>query len=59
MEHVENPELPSLNLEKAIKSTHDYIEELEELRSEGLTEKQAKTLIKFTQELTSSNETET
>jgi len=58
MEHVENPELPLLNLEKAIKATHDYIKELEELKSEGLTEKQAATLIKFTQELISPTETE-
>jgi hypothetical protein len=58
MQHIENPELPALNLEKAIKVTHDYMTELEELKSEGLTEKQATTLIKFTKELISPTETE-
>jgi len=59
MEHIENPVLPVLNLEKAIKATHDYIKEIEELKSEGLTDKQAETLTKFTQELISPKKTET
>ena len=59
MEPIETPELPVLNVEKAIKSLQDYINELEEQKSEELTDKQVKALSKFVQGLVSETETET
>jgi len=58
VEPSEIPELPVLNIEKASKALQHYTKELEELKSEGLTDRQAKALIKFTQELISPMETE-
>jgi polyhydroxyalkanoate synthesis regulator phasin len=51
-------EIPALNVEKATKVVQEHMKELEELKSEELTDKQTKALIKFTQELTSQTETE-
>jgi len=59
VEPSEIPELPVLNIEKALKALQNYTKELEELKNDGLTDKQAKTLIKFTQELIPTVETET
>jgi len=59
VEPCEVPELPALNIEKALKALQNYTKELEELKNEGLTDKQSKTLIKFTQEFIPTVETET
>jgi len=59
VEPCEIPELPVLNIEKALKALQNYTKELEELKSDGLTDKQAKVLIKFTHELIPTVETET
>jgi len=56
---MEPIEIPMLNVEKAVKALQDYIKELEELKSEELTDKQAKALIRFAEGLISSNESET
>jgi hypothetical protein len=58
MEPVKSQELPMLDIEKAIKATRDHAKELDELKNEGLTTKQAEALIKFTQELISPSEGE-
>jgi hypothetical protein len=58
VKEMEYPELPALDIEKATKALQDYKKELEEMKCEGLTDKQAGALIKFTQELIPSNETE-
>jgi hypothetical protein len=58
MKHPEIQELPVLEIDKAIKATQDYVHELEEMKSTGLTNKQAERLIRFTQELTSATENE-
>jgi hypothetical protein len=51
-------EIPALDVEKAIKAIQEHKKELEELKSEELTDKQAKALIKFTHELVPQTETE-
>jgi len=52
-------EMPALDIGKAIKAIQEHKKEFEELKSEELTDKQAKALIKFTQELIPPTETET
>ena len=52
-------EIPTLNVEKAIKAIQDCKKELEELKNEQLTDKQAKALIKFLGGLIPPNESET
>jgi len=59
MEPIEIDRIPVLNIEKAIKAVQNYIQELEDQKTEGLTDKQAQALNKFTQELLSQNEAET
>ena len=52
------PELPILCGEEAKNALHEYIRELEEQKSEELTEKQSKVLIKLSHELISTVETQ-
>jgi len=59
MEPSEIEEIPALNIEKAIKAVQNYIKELEDQKTEGLTDKQTQALNKFTQESLSQNEAET
>jgi len=59
MEPIEIDGIPALNVEKAIKAVQNYIQELEDQKTEGLTDKQAQALNKFTKEILSQNETET
>ena len=56
---MENPELPMFDVEKAMKALQDYTKELEDMKCEGLTQKQAKALVTFEEELISPNESET
>jgi hypothetical protein len=58
MKHIEIPKVPALNLEKAIKATDDYLKELEQMKDEGLTDKQATALVKLTEELIPPTETD-
>lgn len=58
MERSEIYELPVLDIDKAIKATQDYVRELEEMKSVGLTDKQAERLTRFTQELSSATDNE-
>ena len=58
MKRQEIYELPMLDIDKAIKASQDYIKELEELKQEGLTNKQAERLCKFAQELIPSPDSE-
>lgn len=58
MERPEIYELPVLDIDKAIKATQDYVRELEEMKSVGLTDKQAERLTRFTQELSSATDNE-
>jgi hypothetical protein len=58
MEPPKIDELPMLDIEKAMKVAQDYVAELEELKCEGLTEKQTTALAKFTQEIISGIESE-
>ena len=58
MKRPEINELPMLNIEKAIKATQDYARELDELKHEGLSNKQAERLVAFTQELISVSDSE-
>lgn len=61
VEEVKRPEiheLAVLDIDKAIKATQDYVSELKEMKSMGLTNKQAEELIRFTQELTSATDSE-
>ena len=51
VKEMENPEFPSFNIEKAMKALQEYKEETEEMRCEGLTDKQASALINLTKEL--------
>ena len=59
MQLIDIPEFPRLRGEKAIEALYDFVDELEKQRSEELTDKQTKALIKFAEELISSIETET
>ena len=59
MQYVEIPELPTLRGEEAIRALYEYIRELEEQKSEELTEKQTKALIKLAQGLIPIIEAET
>jgi len=59
MEFLEIPEFPILHGEEAINAINDFIKELEEQKSRKLTEKQAKTLIKFAKGLITAIEAET
>jgi hypothetical protein len=59
MESTEVDKLPELDVEKAMKAVQNYKQELENLKTEGLTDKQAQALAKFTQEILSPNEAET
>jgi chromatin remodeling complex protein RSC6 len=59
MQYIEVPELPTLRGEEAIKALYEYIRELEEQKSEELTKKQTKALIKLAQGLISAIEKET
>ena len=56
---MENPELPMFDVEKAMKALQDYTKELNDVKCEGLTQKQAKALITFEEELISTIESET
>jgi hypothetical protein len=56
---MENPELPMFDVEKAMKALQDYTKELEDMKCEGLTQKQAKALVRFEEELISPIESET
>jgi len=47
-----------LDIDKAMKVTENYVAGLEELKREGLTEKQATALAKFTQEILSGTDSE-
>ncbi len=58
MKPLEIYELPVLDIDKAIKATQDYVRELEEMKSMGLTNKQAERLTRFTQELSSAADNE-
>jgi len=58
MQYMKIPEFPVFRGEKAIRFLHDFANELEEQRSEELTEKQAATLIKIAKGLISSIEAE-
>ena len=58
MQPTKIPELPVFRGEKAIMFIRGFIKELEEQRSEELTEKQAATLIKIAKGLISSIEAE-
>jgi chromatin remodeling complex protein RSC6 len=59
MQPIEIPEFPTLRGEEAIKALYEYIRELKEQKSEELTKKQTKALIKLAQSLISAIETET
>jgi len=59
MQFIDIPESPRLRGEKAIEALYDFVDELEKQRSEELTDKQTKTLIKFAKGLISSIEAET
>ena len=56
---MENPELQMFDVEKAMKALQDYTKELEDLKCEGLTQKQTKALVTFEEELISPIESET
>jgi len=58
MNYPETSELPMLDIDKAIKASKDYMMEFEELKSEGLTNKQAERLLRFTHELVFISESE-
>jgi hypothetical protein len=58
VKEMENPVLPAFDIEKATKALQDYKKELEEMKCEGLTDKQVGALMKLTQELIPSSETE-
>jgi len=51
MKRPEVSELAMLDIDKAIKVSKDYMKEFERLKSEGLTDKQAERLLRFTMEL--------
>ena len=59
MQLIDIPEFPRLRGEKAIEALYDFVDELEKQRSEELTDKQTKALIKFAKGLISSIEAET
>jgi chromatin remodeling complex protein RSC6 len=59
MQYIEIPEFPTHRGKDAIKALYEYIRELKEQRSEELTKKQTKALIKLAQGLISAIETET
>ena len=56
---MENPELPMFDVEKAMKALQDYTKELKDMKCEGLTHKQAKSLVRFEEELISPDQLET
>ena len=58
MQLIDIPEFPRLRGEKAIEALYDFVDELEKQRSEELTDKQTKALIKFAKGLISSIEAE-
>ena len=58
MQYIEIPKFPVFRGEKAIKFLRGFINELEEQRSEELTEKQVVALIKIAKGLISSIEAE-
>jgi len=58
MKRPEIPELPMLDIDKAIRVSRDYMREFEKLKSEGLTDKQAERLLKLTQELLPTTESD-
>lgn len=56
MEPTGIDKLPELDVEKAMKAVQNYNQDLENLKTEGLTDKQAQALVKFTQDILSPNE---
>lgn len=48
MERRKSYELPILDIDKAMKVIRNYLAELDELKREGLTEKQSAALAEFT-----------
>jgi len=56
MERPKSYELPMLDIDKAMKVTRNYLAELDELKREGLTEKQSAALAKLAQEIISGTE---